>query len=118
MDYFGSGGLELARRFDIPLILELNAPLCDQQEGYQKFPLIETARKMEPQILGGADALVAMTQWLADWAVGLGVDRNKIHILPDAVSEVHFGREPCGRAVREKYGLHGHASCGICGQLS
>ncbi len=102
---FGSGGLELARRFEVPLILELNAPLCDQQEGYQKFPLIETARNIEPQILCGADALVAMTQWLADWAVGLGVDRDKIRVLPDAVSEEHFGREPSGRAVREKYGL-------------
>ena len=37
---FGSGGLELARRFDIPLILELNAPLCDQQEGYQKVQVL------------------------------------------------------------------------------
>lgn len=114
---FGIGGQELARRFEIPLILELNAPLCDQQEGYQKFPLIETARQLEPQILSGADALVALTQWLADWAVGLGVERDKVHILPDAVSEVHFGGQVSGQVVRKRYDLGDKPVVGFVGSF-
>jgi len=99
---FGFGGLQLRRRFDIPLIMELNAPLCDQQEGYQKFPLIETARQLEPQIISGADSLIALTPWLADWAVRLGADREKIHIIPDAVSSELFGHETNGQSIRDQ----------------
>ena len=98
---FGYGGLELSRRYGIPLILELNAPLCDQQEGYQKFPLIHTARQLEREIIGSADSLIVLTQWLADWAVRLGADRSKIHILPDGVSEGLFGGEIDRRTVRD-----------------
>ncbi len=114
---FGFGGLQLSRRFDLPLILELNAPLCDQQAGYVKFPLIETARKMERRIIGGAAALVALTPWLADWAAGLGADRQKIHVLPDAVSGRLF-REPAhGRDVREQHGIGDAQVVGFVGSF-
>jgi hypothetical protein len=60
---FGFGGLEISRRLQIPLILELNAPLCDQQEGYQKFPLIHAARQLEPQIIAGVFFWILTLFW-------------------------------------------------------
>jgi glycosyltransferase involved in cell wall biosynthesis len=114
---FGLGGRELSRRFQIPHILELNAPLCDQQEGYLKFPLIQTARRLEPQIIRSTDAIVALTQWLADWAVGLGAAREKIHILPDAVSESHFRIAPSGANIRDRYQLHDRQVIGFVGSF-
>jgi len=101
---FGFGGLQLSRRFNLPLILELNAPLCDQQAGYVKFPLIETARRMERRIIRGADALVALTPWLADWAAGLGADRRDVHVLPDAVSARLFRSPADGQSIRRSLG--------------
>ena len=99
---FGWGGVELSRRFKIPLIMELNAPLCDQQHGYHKFPFHRTARHMEQQIIRSADAVVALTQWLADWATDLGVQSNRIHILPDGVSHRLFCGDVSGASVREQ----------------
>jgi len=114
---FGFGGLEICRRLKIPLILELNAPLCNQQEGYQRFPLIHAARQLEPLIIRNAHAIVALTQWLADWAVARGADREKIHILPDAVSHTLFDGSSSGETVRRKFGLLGHKVVGFVGSF-
>jgi glycosyltransferase involved in cell wall biosynthesis len=114
---FGFGGLETCRRLQIPLILELNAPLCDQQEGYQKFPLIHTARQLEPQIIAGADAIVALTAWLTEWAVKLGADREKVHVLPDAVSHTLFAGDISGAPVRQKYDLRDRRVVGFVGSF-
>ena len=114
---FGFGGLEMRERLGVPLVLELNAPLCDQQEGYGKFPLINTARHLEPEIIRGADAIVALTQWLADWAIRLGADEERIHVLPDAVSHALFVREISGQDVREQYDLGDNQVVGFTGSF-
>ena len=114
---FGFGGLELRDRLGVPLILELNAPLCDQQVGYDKFPLIETARRLESQIICGADSVIALTQWLADWAAALGAQENRLHVLPDAVSHALFSRETSGQVVRRRYGLGESRVVGFVGSF-
>ena len=102
---FGWGGIELSRRFDIPLILELNAPLCDQQAGYEKFTLTKTARRMEEQILCSADGVIALTDWLKDWASATKY-RTKADRAP------HYAREWVWMVAR----LHG-STCGVIFEL-
>ena len=114
---FGIGGLEVAGRFNLPLLLELNAPLCDQQEGYQKFPFVHTARQLEPKILGGADGIVALTQWLADWAKRLGADEKRIRVIPDAVSEPLFSGNFDRLRIREQLGMQGNQVVGFVGSF-
>lgn len=114
---FGFGGLEMAKRLGVPLILELNAPLCDQQSGYVKFPLIETARAMERRIIGDADAIVALTPWLRQWAVGLGADERRIHVIPDAVSHTLFDEINSGEDVRKRFQLGTGGVVGFVGSF-
>jgi glycosyltransferase involved in cell wall biosynthesis len=114
---FGFGGKELSLKFDIPLILELNSPLCDQQEGYYKFPFISSAREMEPRIICSADAVVALTDWLSEWALSMGVVRERISVLPDAVSEPIFGDVISGETVRRKHDLLDHEVVGFVGSF-
>ena len=54
----GWGGVELSRRYGIPLILEVNAPDSVYQIGYENFTLTGTAREMEQTILRRADTVV------------------------------------------------------------
>ena len=112
---FGNAGTELSRRFGIPLILELNDPLCDQQYGYHKFTMTGLARKLERQVIREAEAIVALTSWLSDWAVGLGADRDRIHMLPNAVSRNLFGGEISDGAVRGRLDLDGLEVIGFVG---
>jgi hypothetical protein len=85
---FGWGGAMLAHDLDVPLVLEINAPLCDQQDGYEKFTFTGTARGMEGRILEAADAIVAMTPWLEAWAQQRGTAPSRIVVLPDACPSV------------------------------
>jgi glycosyltransferase involved in cell wall biosynthesis len=73
------------------------------------------ARQMERHVIGEAEAVVALTSWLAEWAVGLGADRDRIHVLPDAVSARLFGDEVRGDPVRSRLGLDGHDVIGFVG---
>lgn len=114
---FGWGGVELSRALSVPLILELNAPLCQQQAGYEKFVLTQTAAGLERDILGSADAMVALTPWLKRWAVAQGAAGDRIHVLPDAVSERLFRETPSGDDVRRQYGLNGHRVVGFVGSF-
>jgi glycosyltransferase involved in cell wall biosynthesis len=114
---FGFGGKELSLKFNIPLILELNSPLCDQQEGYYRFPFIRSAREMESQIIRSADAVVALTDWLSDWALGMGVDQERISILPDAVSEPIFGEVISGEIIRGKHNISENEVVGFVGSF-
>lgn len=114
---FGTGGQELCRRFGIPHLLELNAPLCDQQEGYRYFPFIHTARQLEPRIISGADAIVALTGWLADWSVRLGAERARVHVLADAVADRLFAQSADGAAIRRSLGWEGKQIVGFVGSF-
>ncbi len=114
---FGWGGTQLGRRYSVPLILELNAPLCDQQAGYEKFTLTRTAADLEKDILPEADAVIALTGWLRDWAVSRGADPRRIHILPDGVSGRLFAEKPAGDAIRARHGLDGKRVVGFVGSF-
>ena len=114
---FGWAGVSLARRFAIPHITELNAPLCDQQEGYDQFVLARTARALEAQILSGSDAVIALSPWLKQWTVSLGADEARVHLIPDAVSERVFSAVASGDTVRRKYGLNGKPTIGFVGSF-
>ena len=114
---FGWGGVQLSRRFGIPLIMELNAPLVEQQAGYEKFPLTGLAGGIEGEILRGADAIIALTDWLKRWAVGHGVAPEKIRVLPDGVNRRLFAAPTSGAAVRQRYGLEGKKVVGHVGSF-
>jgi glycosyltransferase involved in cell wall biosynthesis len=114
---FGWAGVELSRRYGIPLIMEVNAPDSMCLIGYEKFTLVETARQMESAILRRADALVVLSQWLADWAAGLGVEAGRIRVIPDGVSEHLFAGAISGEPVRRRYGLTDHRTVGFVGSF-
>jgi glycosyltransferase involved in cell wall biosynthesis len=114
---FGWGGVELSRRYRIPLILEVNGPDCMEQAGYEKFTLTRTAERMESEILRHADILIVLSQWLKNWALSLGVEATRVRVLPNAVSEQVFGGELSGDAIRARHGLGGKSVIGFVGSF-
>src|SRR5437588_6197983 len=113
---FGYGGVELARRFELPLILEVNAPLVQEQAGYVKFPFSRTADELEPHVFGGADAVVAVSDWVRDYVVGRGADPSRVHTFPNGVGE-HFCREAEPDAVLDRHALAGKRVLGFVGSF-
>jgi glycosyltransferase involved in cell wall biosynthesis len=114
---FGWGGVELARRHRIPLMLEVNDPLCREQEGYEKFTLTTTAARMESVIIRGADAVIAISNWIKNWAISLGMNDQDIHVVPNGVSTRLFAETKTGETVRQRYNLENQRLIGFVGSF-
>ncbi len=90
---FGYAGVELGEQLQVPLVMEVNAPLRDEQERYRILALKETATKLEQRILTGAGALLVVSEPLAAFVRGLGVDAARIEVQPNAVDTERFSPE-------------------------
>jgi glycosyltransferase involved in cell wall biosynthesis len=113
---FGWAGLELSARADIPLVLEVNAPLCrEQPDG--ALPLRGLAERMESEVLRRADAVLVVSRWLADWATSRGADDRTVHVLPNGVAERLFGGTASGGRMRTQWGLLGARVVGYVGSF-
>lgn len=113
---FGYAGIELSRRFSIPTILEVNAPLCQEQAGYEKFPFTRTAEALDAEIFRGADLVIAVSEWMRRFVIDRGADERRVHAIPNGVGE-HFCGEISGAAVRERYELVGKRVIGFVGSF-
>jgi glycosyltransferase involved in cell wall biosynthesis len=114
---FHWAGRELSRRLGIPHLLELNAPLCQEQDGYEKFVLTRTAAALEGSVVSSADAVIAVSPWLRDWAIQRGADPQRVTVVPNGVSRRVFERAPPFATVRERLGLVGARVVGFVGSF-
>lgn len=113
---FGYAGANLARRFGLPLVLEVNSPLVQEQAGYNKFPFSRTADALEPEIFRAADAVVAVSDWVRDYVVSRGAHPARVHTFANGVGE-HFCRDVSGDAVRARHGLAEKQVLGFVGSF-
>lgn len=114
---FGWSGLELARRWNVPLILEVNAPIAQEQEGYDRFVLLETADRVEREVLGGAGAAIAVSRVVGDWVLTRGTPPARLHVIPNAISRNRFETPGDGTAIRGRFGLAGRRVIGFIGSF-
>lgn len=116
---FGAAGLGLARRLDKPLILEVNAPLVEEQVRWRGLRLQRTAARVEDAVLRGADRVLVVSAALADWARSRGVAAGRILVLPNGVDPRPFqAADPAAVALcRREWGLGPAPVVGFVGGL-
>lgn len=104
-----TAGLQAAKRLDIPLLLEVNAPLCDEVEGLGLLRFKQRARRIERHVLGKAERVLAVTAVLGDILVDMGVNRERLRIHANGAEPGRYGdRERQGaRELRRRLGLGG-----------
>ncbi len=80
-------GLELARRFGVPLILEFNGSelWADQHWGSGKVQFADTLLALERRHLRDASLIVVVSDVLRDELIAHGVDRDRILVNPNGV---------------------------------
>jgi glycosyltransferase involved in cell wall biosynthesis len=90
-------GLDVARQLGIPLLLEVNSPMVDEMRklGSLRFP--RRGRRTERDVLGSADAVLAVTRVLADRLVELGAPRERVHVIGNGAVPERYG--PAARAA-------------------
>jgi glycosyltransferase involved in cell wall biosynthesis len=102
---YSIAGVLLAREFNVPLILELNATLASEQASYRATSFGDLAAQAERWVLSQADAVVTVSSILRDHVVSLGVDPRRIHVMPNGVDPALFKPRQLDSKDRARWGL-------------
>jgi glycosyltransferase involved in cell wall biosynthesis len=78
-----TAGVRAARRLGIPLLLEVNSPLTLERSAHETLVFQGWSGRSERRVLDAADRLLVVSQVLADMLVADGVDRSKVHVIPN-----------------------------------
>jgi len=90
---FLTAGLRLKRRLGIPMLAEVNAPIADERRRLGTLALDGLAERMERAVWLGADAVLPVSDALADFLRAAGVPEERIHVIPNGVHlEAYTGK--------------------------
>lgn len=81
---------EYARRTGIPGVLEINAPLIDEQASYRGLIDTAGAKRSSMRSLKAASAIVAVSEAVASYARRFAIPEERIHVIPNGVDPTRF----------------------------
>ena len=113
----GIAGVKLAREFNVPVLLEVNAPLAGEQSAYRGSELAQLATAAECWALKQADAVLVVSKALREHVCGLGTDPARVHVMPNGVDAAIFRPGPPEPTVREQWGVRKGPVLGFVGGL-
>lgn len=87
---WSSAGMAYARATDVPGLLEVNAPLIEEQAEYRELVDRAGAVAVAKQIFEAATALVAVSDDVASYLEGYPVARGRVHVVPNGVDPARF----------------------------
>lgn len=114
---YGTAGAVLAGEVGRPLLVELNAPLAVEQSTYRATGLGELAAEAERWTLAHADAVLAVSEPLREYVIGLGVEPGRVHTVPNGVDTALFRPGPADPEVRARWRLGVGPLLGFVGGL-
>jgi glycosyltransferase involved in cell wall biosynthesis len=94
-------GVEFARREGIPGLLEVNAPLIEEQAKHRSLTDRGAAIEATRRAFRAAAAVLPVSDDVAAFVRSYGVARDRIHVLPNAVNPTYFDRGLSGHHRRD-----------------
>jgi glycosyltransferase involved in cell wall biosynthesis len=95
-------GVLAAKLFNVPLILEINAPLVEERSRYSGLALKSFAQKIENFTWTGADCCLPVTNVLADYVRAAGVPDSKIEVIHNGVRQYFIDEMLAQPNIEEK----------------
>ena len=108
-------GIWAKRKYRIPLILEVNAPMAIERQEYGGLSMPWLANWLEGYVWRNADYVLPVTEVLAKHIAARGVDRNKIVIIPNGINFDQYINLPSVDEAKARYGLLGRLVVGFTG---
>ena len=112
---FLPAGVWLKRRYGLPMLLEVNAPLFEERARYDGLSLKRLARWSETYAWRGADYALPVTRVLGAKVVAAGVPESRICVIPNGINLERFGAAPDTTAAKRALGLEGRLVLGFTG---
>lgn len=82
-----------ARRSHVPGLLEVNAPLIEEQAAYRSLCLEDVATRVAFRSFAAARAIIAVSREVARWIRRFDADR--VHVIPNGVDPSRFAVHGC-----------------------
>jgi glycosyltransferase involved in cell wall biosynthesis len=101
---FGTAGLEIARRLSVPLLVEVNAPLVEEQQEQRGLCLSRVATAAQRLVFTRADELIVVSRWLVPYAESHGALPAHITVVPNAADPELFHPAPEASEIRRRLG--------------
>lgn len=108
-------GVWAKKRFRLPLVLEVNAPMAVERRQYGGLSWPKLADWAELYVWKQADVILPVTQVLADYMVAKGIDPARIHVIPNGINEEHYRQLPSSEEAKARLGLQGRLVLGFTG---
>lgn len=112
---FMLAGAMVRRRFELPLLLEVNAPLVHERSRFGGLALERLARWVEGATWRSADFVLPVTRVLAGYVAAYGVPEDHIVVIPNGINQAHFALAPSADEAKNRLGLTGALVLGFTG---
>ena len=87
---FGYAAMEWARRHGVPGVLEVNAPLIEEQATHRRLHHRVAAERVASRAFAAATAIVAVSEGVADFVRRHPGTDKRVHVIPNGVDLARF----------------------------
>jgi glycosyltransferase involved in cell wall biosynthesis len=108
-------GIWVGRRFGVPLVLEVNAPLAHEQEKLGKLAFKKFARFSERWICSHSTQTMVVSEAMGKILQKEGVPKDNLAVMPNGIDPQKFHPNISGEMLRRKYGLEDKRVIGFVG---
>ncbi|HVS08295.1 MAG TPA: glycosyltransferase family 4 protein [Planctomycetota bacterium] len=114
-----SAAAELARRFGVPFVLEVNAPLAEEDLRWRGRDAgdDEAVRRRDAELFGEARCVVAVSRDVARYAIRRGARAERVRVVPNAVDPRRFRPRAPDDTLRRRLVPAGRFAIGFHGRL-
>lgn len=108
-------GIWIKKKYKLPLVLEINAPLYDERSKYDGIALPKLAQWSERYTWNNADHVLPVTQVLADRVKQEGVAAENTTVIPNGIDLEKFSNTLSTEVAKDRLGLSGKLVLGFTG---
>ena len=108
-------GIWASRRFGIPLILEVNAPLYYEQAQLGQLVFRRLARFSERWICSNSTLTIVVSDMMKEFLMQNGVRSQNLSVIRNGIDPTKFHPKVSGNLIRQKYDLEGKLVIGFVG---
>ncbi|WP_166974030.1 glycosyltransferase family 4 protein [Brevibacterium atlanticum] len=83
---FSTAGARISERLGVPLVMEVNAPLLDEQRTHRGLVHAEHAARATAASFAGADRIVCVSELIADWVRTDYPGLDDVSVVPNGVN--------------------------------
>ena len=87
-------GMEYARAVGVPGLLEVNAPLIEEQAEYRGLVDRASAEQVAARVFDAATVLIAVSEEIAAYLERYPTTQGRVHVVPNGVNPDRFAASP------------------------